>query len=308
MQFSEYLKSCRESSDLTQEELVYELYAYDDTAFDGIDTNTLSRWERGTSRPKLSRQVSVIKYFQHKTGTALPCWEKYSTEEAEEMICKTGMKNLLGKSKELILNFPSNMMGTGGLSVVQLRNSEMVQDVIDINMELDRSFNHKFSELIPKHFESWALHSSNSFFVCKHNRQFFGLLFTLRVKPETLDKLMNFKMREKDITQKDFASFDELGSNYIVSFFALNDEAASMLFIRYYAHLISHQKVIHEVGVATMMKDGRRLLNKMNLKKHRSLDIDEGLTIDSYRETLPNFLASEYVVKMILSKQSCPEA
>ena len=308
MHFNEYLKQCRENSRLTQEQLVSDLYGFDIDSFGGLDTTTLSKWERSVIKPKLSRQVKIIQYFQHKTGAALPCWENYSTEEAEEMICKTGMKNLLGKSKKLILDFPSNMIGAGGLSVLQLRNSEMIEDVIDINMELDRSFNHKFSELIPEHFESWALHNSNSFFVCRHKRQFFGLLFTLRVKPDTLDKLMKFEMREKDITEKDFATYDEMGSNYIVSFFAMNDEAASMLFIRYYAHLIAHQKVIEEVGVATMMDDGRKLLEHMNFKQYKSLDIDKGRTIDSYREALPSFLASEQVVKMILSPQSCPEA
>ena len=43
MQFGDYLKSCREASELTQEELVHSLYLYDDTAFDGLDTNTISR-------------------------------------------------------------------------------------------------------------------------------------------------------------------------------------------------------------------------------------------------------------------------
>ena len=307
MHFNEYLKQCRESNHLTQEQMVSDLYSYDTDSFGGLDTTTLSKWERAITKPKLSRQVAIIKYFQHKTDNALPCWENYTTEEVEEQICKVGMQNLLGKNKKLILDFPSTMTSAGGLSAVQLRNSEMIEDVIDINMDLDRTFNHRFSELIPEHFESWAMHNSNSFFVCRHKRQFFGLLFTLRVKPETLDGLMRFEIREKDLMEKDFASFDEMGSNYIVSFFAMNDEAASMLFIRYYAHLIAHQKVIREVGVATMMEDGRKLLGNMNFRHYSSLDIDGGLTIDSYRETLPEFLATEKVVRMILSHQSCPE-
>ena len=307
MQFSEYLRRCREHVRLTQEQLVSELYSYDMESFESLDATTLSKWERGVTKPKIQRQVMLIKYFQHKTGIALPCWEHYSTEEAEELICKTGMKNLLGKSKELVLNFPSTMVGAGGLHIVQLRNSDILEEVISINMELDKSFNHETTRLIPEHFESWALEHSNSFFVCTHNKQFFGLLFTLRLKPATLERLMNFEMQEKEITGEDFATFDEMGSNYIVSFFAMNDEAASMLFIRYYAHLISHQNVIREVGVATMMEDGKRLLKHMNFKHYKTIDAGNGLKVEAYRETLPDFLASEYVVRMILSKQSCPE-
>ncbi len=87
----------------------------------------------------------------------------------------------------------------------------------------------------------------------------------------------------------------------------MNDKAASMLFIRYYAYLIANQKFISEVGVATMMEDARKLLKNMNFSQHASLEINKDLILQTYRETLFNFLACEYVVKMILSKQECPE-
>ena len=307
MQFNEYLKTCREHSHLTQEQLVQDLYLYDDMAFDGLDTNTISRWERGISKPKLPRQVNIIKYFQKITHKALPCWEQYSTIETEELICKAGMQNLLGKSKKLILDFPDKMMRANDLVVSQLRNTEEIDKVIEINMELDQSFNHKFTGLLPEDFETWALHNSNSFYICEYKKQFFGLLFTLRLKLEAFEKIMNHEIKEKELTTNDLASLDEMGSNYIISFFALNKKAASMLFIRYYAHLISYQSVISEVGAATMMEDARKLLGSMNLHHHKDLDLYNGLTIQTWRETLPNFLASEQVVKMILSKQSCPE-
>ncbi len=87
----------------------------------------------------------------------------------------------------------------------------------------------------------------------------------------------------------------------------MNQKAATMLFIHYYAHLIANQKVIDQVGVATMMDDAKKLLCNMHLQKHNSMELDNGLTIETYRQTLPNFLASEYTVKMILSKQECPK-
>ena len=307
MQFNEYLKSCRDKQELTQEQLVNALYYYDDTVFSGLDTSTLSKWERSITKPKLSKQVNIIKYFQVSTGAALPCWDNYSTHEAEVLICKVGMKNLLGRSKELVLNFPSKMIGADDLIVSQLRSSEDIDKIIAINIDLDKGFNHKFSELLSDDFKRWALHPSNSFFVCEYKNQFFGLLFTLRLKPDAFEKIMNHEIKEKDLSTEDFASFDEMGSNYIISFFAMNDKAASMLFIRYYAHLIANQKVIAEVGVATMMEDARKLLSNMNLSYHASLKISKELTLQTYRETLPNFLACENVIKMILSKQACPE-
>ena len=307
MHFNEYLRSCREHANLTQEQLVQELYNYDIENFTGLETSTLSKWERNIIHPQISRQVRIIKYFQTRTNSALPCWEEYSETNAEEMICKAGMRNLLGKSKELVLNFPQKMIGAGDLKLFQLRNSEKIDKIIDITIDLDKGFNHKFSELLPEHFKEWALHPSNSFYVCEYKEQFFGLLFALRLKPEAFRKIIDLEIREKDLKLEDFASFDEMGSTYIISFFAMNEKAATMLFIRYYAHLIANQRTIEEVGVATMMDDARKLLANMHLKEHHSMQLSNGLILQTYKESLSNFLASEYTVRMILSKQDCPE-
>jgi hypothetical protein len=223
------------------------------------------------------------------------------------MICETGMKNLLGKSKELILNFPEKMIGTDEIKVFQLRNSEVLDTIIDLHMELDKGFKHKFKDVPSAHFKEWALHPSNFFYQCSYKKQFFGLLFALRLKPEIFEKIINLEIREKDLKLEDFASFDEMGSSYITSFFAMNEKAASLLFIRYYAHLIANQKVIEEVGVSLMMEDAKKLLANMNLTEHQNMVLDNGSTLQTYRESLSRFLASEQTVKMILSKQECPE-
>ena len=307
MHFNEYLKSCREKNHLTQEQLVHDLYSYDIESFEGLDTGTLSKWERSITKPKLSKQVNILKYFQEKTGVALPCWDNYTADETEELICKVGMQNLLGKSKELVLNFPSAMMGADDLTVHQLRTSELIDQVIDMHMGLDKSFNHDTTGVLPDTIKEWAFSPSNSFFVCKYREQFFGILFSLRLKPEVFKRMMHCDIQEKDLTIDDFASFDEMGSNYIFSFFAMNEKVSTMLFIRYYAHLIANQKVIEEIGIATMMEDAKKIIGSLNLRYCASTVLGEGLELQTYRETLPNFLASENVVKMILSKQECPE-
>ena len=134
------------------------------------------------------------------------------------------------------------------------------------------------------------------------------MLFTLRLKPATFKKIISLQISESNLEKDDFASFDEQGSNFIFSFFAMNDKAALILFIRYYAHLIAHQKIIDNVGVTFIMEDAKRLLANMNLKYRASQKLESGAKMKSYSETLPDFLASEQVVKMILSKQSCSEA
>ena len=307
MKFNEYLRKCRERSTLTQEQLVQALYVYDTDHFETLETSTLSKWERGLTKPKTSKQVSILRYFQNLTGDALPCFNDYAVDEAEELICKAGMQNLLGNSKELVLNFPSAMIGADDLHVYQLRNSQMIDDVIAINIDMDKDFTHNTTKFTPKQFKEWALHPSNSFYICEYKSQFFGLLFTLRLKPEVFERIMNLEMEGKDLTVEDFASFNEIGCNYTITFFAMNEKAATILLIRHYAHLIVNQKVIAEVGLVTIMEDAKKFIRNMNLHKHRSKDLGKDLVLQTYRETLPMFLTSEEVVKMILSKQEVPE-
>jgi hypothetical protein len=261
--------------------------------------------------PKLSKQVSIVKYFQKRTNKALPCFDNYTVDKAEALLCEAGMQNLLGKSKKLVLDFPSSVIGADDLMVYPARNTDNFEKYIAINVDLDKGFTQDYSQLDFDRFKAWASNPVNSFYICEYKEQFFGLLFTLRVKPEIFEKLMNFELDEKALSNDDFAMFNEIGSNYILSFFAMNEKAATLLFIRYYAHLIANQNVIEEVGVASMMDDAKKLIGNMHLEHCASKILSEGfskdltkdLTIESYRATLPTFLAHESVLKMILSKQ-----
>jgi transcriptional regulator with XRE-family HTH domain len=306
LQFNHYLKACRESSKLTQEQLVHQLYTHDMQAFKSLDGSIFSKWERGIIEPKLSKQVSIVRYFQKQTNKALPCFDNYTVDKAEAVLCESGMKNLLGKSKKLILDFPSSVIGIDDLMVYHVRNSENFDKYISINVDLDKDFSHDYSQLDFERFKSWASNPVNSFYVCEYKEQFFGLLFTLRVKPEIFDKLMKFEIDEKELVNDDFALFNEVGSNYMISFFAMNDKAATLLFIRYYAYLIANQDVIEEVGTASMMEDAKKLIGNMHFELCTSKTLSEDLTIESYRATLSTFLAHESVLKMLLSKQEIP--
>ena len=307
MQFNEYLKTCREHNDLTQEQLVHDLYSYDIDSFEGLDTSTLSKWERSITKPKASKQVNIIKYFQNKSGAALPCWDTYSIEEAEDLICKAGMRNLIGKRKQLICNFPSEMMNVDDMKVYPLRHFERMDALLETNMHLHQSYNHKFAQITREQFKEWALHPSNLFLACEYKDNFLGLFFTVRIKPEVFNKVLDFEMKKSEITPRDFASFDEMGSILMIGFFAMNEKAATMLFIRYYAHLIANQKTIKEIGSVTINDEAKKIISNMNLYHYTSKTTDDNVKIDAYRQTIFNVLASENTVKMLLSKQECPE-
>ena len=303
MKFNTYLKSCREHNTLTQEELVNDLYSYDIDMFEGLDTSTLSKWERGITHPKAAKQVSIIKYFQKETGAILPCWDTYSIQEAEEHICQAGVINLLGnKSKQLVLNFPSNMMHFEDFKVYPVRHSDRIDTLLDINMDLHKNANHPFAQISLEQFTSWALHPSHLFLVCEYKHEILGLFFSLRLKPEVFQKIINFEMKKSELGMEDFASFDEMGSNFMLSFYALNNKIATILFIRYYAHLIANQTKIKEIGVITALDDVKKVVHNMNLVESKSLMTEDQLELKSYKQSLSNVLVSENVVKMLFSK------
>lgn len=308
MKFNTYLKSCREHNTLTQEELVNNLYSYDIALFEGLDTSTLSKWERGVTQPKASKQVSMIKYFQKESGVALPCLDEYSTQEAEDLICQNGIKNLLSKTKKLVLNFPSKMMQFDDLKVYPIRHSERMEALLDLNMDVHQDTNHDHTQISLEQFRTWSLHPSNLFLACEYKNGFLGLFFSLRLKPDIFQKLMNFEIKKDEIGIEDFASFDEMGSSFLLSFYALNEKAAIMLGIRYYAHLIAHQTKIDEVGVITMLDDVKKLVKNMNLEQYKIKTMDDLTELKSYKQSLSNVLVSENAVKMLFSKLSSPEA
>ena len=307
MHFNEYLKQCREHSHLTQEHLTSDLYNFDIDTFEGIQTTTISKWERDITQPKLSKQISIIKYFQQKTGTALPCWENYTVEEAEELICRVGIHNLLGKSKKYIYDFPSEMLSLDDMKVYPMRNSERMDALLDANMLVHQSLNHPYTQISRQQFREWAFHPESLFLACKFKNNFLGLFFSIRVKPEVFGKILSFKMKKSEITEKDFASSGEPGSSLMLSFFAMNEKVAILLLVRYYAYLITNQTSIDEIGGVTIQDEAKRIVSNMNLYLDGSIVTDDGTEIEAYRQTLPNILASENSVKMLLSRGECPE-
>jgi transcriptional regulator with XRE-family HTH domain len=301
LQFNLYLKTCRESSRLTQKQLVQQLYAHDIQTFKSLDTSILSKWERGAIQPQISKQVSIIKYFQQHTGKSLPCFENYTESDIVKLIDEGDMLNLLGKSKKLVLDFPSGSIRDDELVVYQLKYSDEIDKYISINVDLDRDFNHNLTGLYSKQFKEWALNPVNSFYVCEYREQFFGLLFALRVKREIFEKLMKHQIDETALEKSDCATENEKGSSYIISFFAMNDKAATKLFTRYYAHLIAHQKSIIEIGASTMMEDAKKLIANIHLEFSGSKIVAPEHTLHSYRAALADFLAHEKVLRALFS-------
>jgi transcriptional regulator with XRE-family HTH domain len=304
LKFNEYLKSCRKKYNLTQEELVQELYNFNDI-FAGLDVRTLSRWEKGSTKPTATKQVVIVQLFQKYSTHIFPCFSSFN-KNAEEELCRTGIKNLIGQSKEHIVNFPTNIFTTGDIDISHVRSHSNMDLLLKMPQSILSGRVENYFQITVEHLSNWALHPSNLFLIAQSNYSFIGMFFTLRLKPEVFKKLLSFELKAKDIDHNDFATFEEDACDFPIAMFAYNEKVASLLYIRYYAYLISNQDTIIEVGSTPLLKGAKKILEKMHYHHIKDKEIDNR-ALASYSAPLKDILINEDVLKMVFQKQDCPE-
>jgi transcriptional regulator with XRE-family HTH domain len=305
LQFNIYLKHCRERYHLTQEQLVQELYN-SDKIFEGLDVSTISRWERAITRPSIQKQIKIVSLFSSFSDSVLSCFNDMNKEDVEDKLCKIGVKNIIGSSKEHILNFPSKSFKVDDILVKHIRSSSDIDKGLQLPYTIIENLTGNAYNLNFEIIKSWALNPSNLFLISEYQGQFHGLLFTLRLKPDIFNEIINFDKQIKDICEKDFASFQEMGSNLPMAFFAYNDKSSTLLILRYYAHLIANQNFIESIGTTPLLEGAKKIVQKMNLKFYKDKEVSQG-TLSSYSAPLSEVLINERVLKMIFQKQDCPE-
>lgn len=307
MKFYQYFKLCRIQNDFTQEQLVNQLYLFDIEVFGGLNTSTLSKWERNITQPTMSKQIKLMKFFQKQSGLALPCWHELSYNATEDALYNVGIKDILRKSKQYVLSFPSKTMHINDLKVYPVRDFSAIDILLDMNLVIHKDFNPKYTQIQIEQFKEWALHPSNFFIVCEYKGAFVGIFFTIRLKQKIFDKLINFKMKKSDIVMDDFASMNEEGCNFILSFYALNQKISSLLIIRYYAYLITNQEFISSVGSITSQEEAKKIILNMHLNHHKSKIVQDNIKIDSYQAIIADVFAHENVINMIMLNQNFSE-
>lgn len=305
MEFKEYLKRCREKHGLTQEKLVQELYFFDDR-FENLDMVTLSRWERGVTQPGIERETLIIRFFRRYEDAVIPCMKNSESEDVEKEFCAIAIRNLLGKNRRLILNFPAGVVQFDDLKTSHVRHAEEIDRLLDIPHRLIDGMAAEHVHMEKEKLKALALYPENLFLYTTFKEEFFGLLFTIRVKKTVFDELMDFRKRPDEIAFEDFAKEGEKGCSYVHAFFAYDDKSATHLFLRYYAHLIANQNLIAEVGAVTGSDGAGKLASRLYLKKASEKEVG-GSRLVSYRAPLEDVLINENVIKMFFKKQRCPQ-
>ena len=304
MQFAEYLKHCRESHSLTQEQLVEALYHFDRELFEGLNPPTLSRWEHGLSRTSLRRMAGILAYFQSLDGVALPCIDAENADEAEALICRDRVASIF-KPRTMVLDLPLvREAEEESFRVVSVRNHPRARELLKLNVLLHRGSNTPFTQVDRERFERWMESPGNLFYAVSFGDSFLGLLFVLKLRTESFDRVLRFEGKKNDLRDEDFAAVDEPGSLYLLSFFALSTEIATLLFRRFYAALIANQRTIDSVGFVSSFDEAIRLGEELNLSEWGERE-DAGRRILAYQASLPEVMRSSSALRVLFPKEEC---
>jgi len=303
MEFAQYLKKCRESFGLTQEELARELFLHSEEEFSGVDASVLSKWERGILHPGYRRKAKILAYFQILGRLPLPCWRGKDPEYIERSICRKGMDYILARPpRELVVDLSMDLLKVDDFRIIPLRHFDRKEELLEIHLNLHTHINPPFSRLSLEQFETWSLHPDSFFYVVLYKRTFLGLLFAQRLKWESYLDLMEFRRQKNDLTLEDLADAHEEAGINLIAHFSFDSRVTSMLMVRLYAYLIAHQETIREVGIYTPLEDLHRVAERMNLQPRHVRQID-GHRYKAYRNTLHQVMACEGAMRLLFPKK-----
>lgn len=305
MYFSHYLKACRKQFSLTQEELVSHFYQKDEV-FSNLDVVTLSRWERGINRPNVQRQKSVIQALQTYSNNLFPCFDSIDMQQIEAKLSHIGIQNIIGKHKRFIMNFPCEIIEKDEIEIINIKAMEEVDLYIDIAYSILSKMTNNYLELDTKVFKQWASHPDSFFLFAIYKDQFFGMLFSLRIKAKIFEKLINFELLEKDIKEEHFASKNEEACDYPLSFFAYTQQSASLLILRYYSYLVKEQKHIQEVGCFPKTLEGEAFVKTLGLQSHKKHTHKKIIT-HSFKAPIQEVLVNPYILTILFKEEKGEE-
>jgi len=293
LKFHAYLKLSRRNLNLTQSQLALELYNFD-AIFDGLDVNTIGRWERAVTNTPILKKVKILAYFFEKFNYYFPFLEMNDIQSIEKKLSSSSVNKFLGKHKQLVMSFPTIHADEKDFQIVHSKKSLHQETAFTtaINICDDMYGYGKFYSV--KTLHEFALFASTLFLLCEYKEQYFGHAFFIYLKNDIYKKVMNFEMDYMDITTSDLANVNEKGSYMSMGLFAMNEKAMAILFVRFYAHLIINQKNIQKVGTLISDSDAVNMAKNFGLQKSKQKD-----DLIVYDATIKEVLLTQQIIKML---------
>lgn len=263
--FGSYLKRRRRDNGLTQDRLALALSCHS-TTLGGIDSVTISRWERGTTEPTLERQRHVIHFFQDDADQVLPF--------------RSARPNLLSPEQSVgylirhYLNSPKLGSKVGTFPEKENRKYEVCHlsgsDVDDPFIELILDYDHSIFEAgLPVSHEllhGWIGHSNVLSVVSTKFSHYFGHLIALPLAEDIYWRLIHGEMEEAEIRNSDIVPPEEPHGLYIYSLYGASKIAAALLLIEMAHYAGKYLESIRHIGGLCATSDGARLARSFHLQ------------------------------------------
>jgi len=297
MKFGDYIKHCRERYNLTQETLVEHLFLYDEI-FEKLDVSTLSRWERGVTCPNVEKQSIFIASLRTFSDSLFPAFDSFEFSVLKPHTTQFNMSKTLAKQKRYVLNFPHDLIEADKIEIIDMKRAQDFNSSLKLTYELHKKITNDFSELTFEHFQKWASHPKSFFLLASYENHFFGMFFSLQLKTDIFNHLLNFEMKETEIELEHFAQDEEESSEYILGLFAYSKESASLLILYYFKHLIDKQKNIQDLGAIVKVDPGHKLASHLGLKPANG----KLSTPFAYQETLKDVILNQGVLNVLFEK------
>jgi transcriptional regulator with XRE-family HTH domain len=307
MTFGNYLKMFRKRYGFTQEQLVEALYHFDDLFFSGLDATTLSKWERSITRPKAAKQSRILQFAQFHSGEPLPIFSDMSYDELRTEICHKGLEGILqGRISDIILNMQTTIMHLHTLHIITTKSTPQNATLLELAADLRNEAHPQMTQVTLKNLETWQHHEGNMFWYSNYKDVTTGMLFSLRLKPDTYRELILFERPLHTVTSEEFASLQEPGCYYSFVYYALNEVSALVLMQYFYLEMVYRQHHIRRVGASVARNDAHKIVRRM---EHRAVEIfrDGAYEVTSYDTSVTSLLSSEYFVKSVFVPDGCEE-
>jgi transcriptional regulator with XRE-family HTH domain len=300
MHFSDYLKRCRLRFGLSQSQLAEHLYAFH-PVFEGVDTVTVSRWERGAHTPSVTRIRYIVEALQHFDDSLFPCLDTIDFHTVENELMRTDIRRVIGKHKPFILDFPQHLYEREGLGWGDIASFDDPNSALRIAYTFLRHVTPPDELTDYERYATLALHSGARFYVATYHRQLFGTLFSLQLKTEPFEALMRFELEERNITPDMLVSDDEEGYAFIMHFFAYHNHAAALIALRYYRYLYATSHNLFGAGALPKRKEGEVLAQTLGLEAYKQ---DTRRNRRSYRATMTDILLNPYILRIFFKLPS----
>ena len=301
----DYICQRRDERGLSQEQLVTELMLFD-TDFEGVDAQTLSRWERGKVSPNILRQILIMHFFGDDPKALL----SDDDFEIKQLPCKLNYLKFIRQHSGLPNGLGDHPYADRSQQFV--RRNKFVCDLDQLGRRIvayHNNLSHGRDSWGPAFIDFIMAHEATFVLGYWIDEVISGHTLMIRLKPGILDKILRYELKETDLSIDDLADWDSPCELYNLSSYAGTtdihmDAMAQMTKLMMYDEQIlamgSKSRTDFSVRFSDMVSAKRQAVGALlDTKKAGVRYKGERYDSISYRMTRDEFISSPIYINVV---------